>query len=204
MSKSSLRGRRLFFVFSVLVAPRLLLPAQQEAGDSPSGAIHYELRKAADDSKEIWLFPKDRKEEAVKLCETPGWGNLVVHFSPDDYWIIVQDGGASLGVSLRLFRRQQGVRFQEIKEADIDGQAEKFALRERGLPQNPTLDHRYAAVLAWSADSKRILIRLSGSGGNEKRYIRLSEWTSVYELGSGKFSFDLKEMNRAALEYGRQ
>src|SRR5208337_620702 len=75
-----------------LALPLQLWAGQLNQGNSPSGKIHFELRGQAQDSKEIWLSPADHKDQGVKLCDTQGWGNLEVHFSPDDCWIIVQDG----------------------------------------------------------------------------------------------------------------
>jgi hypothetical protein len=174
------------------------LAQQQNQGASLTGAIQYELRQGSEDSKRLWLFPKDRAAETVELCETPGWGNLSVHFSPDDYWIIVEDGGGSLGVSLRLFRREKGVRFKELEDADIEGKAELMALADIGLSGKQLLDHRYAKVLAWSADSKTVLVRVSGSGSRNNCGVIIDGWTGLYELASGTISFDLKRFNRQA------
>jgi len=82
---------------------------QMNEGQSLSGRIHYELRTVANNGKEIWLYSREDKSDAMKLCDTEGWGNLEVHFSPDEKWIVVQDGGLSLGVRCRLFRTQNGL-----------------------------------------------------------------------------------------------
>jgi hypothetical protein len=177
---------------------------QETRGTSPSGEIQYELREGADDSKRIWLFPKDRPASAVELCETPGWGNLSVHFSPDDNWLIVQDGGGSLGVSLRLFKRDAGVRFRELEEAKIDDKIERLALAQAGAPAKEVLDHRYARVLAWSADSKAVLVSVSGSSSRDGRRVSIADWTATYELGSGAVGLDLKKFNRAAATTRRE
>ena len=173
---------------------------QQTQGASPSGDIHYELREGAEESKRIWLFPKDGPAQAVELCETPGWGYLAVHFSPDDNWLIVQDGGGSLGVSLRLFKRDAGVRFKEREEAKIDDKIERLALTQAGAPAKQVLDHRYAKVLSWSADSKAVLVSVSGSGSSGARRIAVDAWTAIYDVGSGAVSLDLKKFNRSAAE----
>ena len=190
----------LFALAVSLSLPPLDAAEQQTQGTSPSGEIHYELREGADESKRIWLFPKDRPAQAVELCETPGWGYLSVHFSPDDNWLIVQDGGGSLGVSLRLFKREAGVRFRELEEAKIDDKIERLALTQAGAPAKQVLDHRYAKVLSWSADSKAVLVSVSGSGSNGGRRISVEGWTGIYDVGSGAVSLDLKKFNRTAAE----
>jgi hypothetical protein len=79
---------------SFLITSAFLLHAQQQnEGDSPSGKIHFVVR--GDEEKKIYLSPAGASSQEVELCETPGWGNLVIHFSPDDDWIVVQDGGPS-------------------------------------------------------------------------------------------------------------
>ena len=175
---------------------------QQTQGTSPSGEIQYELREGADESKRIWLFPKDRPAEAVELCETPGWGYLSVHFSPDEKWLIVQDGGGSLGVSLRLFKRDAGVRFRELEQAKIDDRLEQLALAQAGAPAKQVLDHRYVKVLSWSADSKAVLVSVSGSSSRDGRRVSIENWTAIYEIGSGAVTLDLKKFNRSAARTG--
>jgi len=74
------------WLLSLTLVPLCVFAEQQSEGDSPSRSIHFELRKTSDEgTKEIWLSEKDNKSTAVKLCDTPGWGNLDIHFSPDDY-----------------------------------------------------------------------------------------------------------------------
>lgn len=184
----------------LFLAPLAATADQQNEGDSPSGKLHYELRGGDDDEKEIWISEKGKKQNAVRLTDTPGWGNMVVYFSPDDYWIVVQDGGASLGVSLTLFRREKGAHFSEVKNADIDGKAEETALRQKGLPAEQISDHRYASLVSWSGDSKYILIQVRGGGKTtDRKTIVWFEWLGIYDLAKGVFIDDLKKFNRAAV-----
>ncbi len=189
--------RRTVIAFFFVIAPFLLYAQQQNEGDSASGKIHFVVR--GEEEKKIYLSPAAASSQEVELCETPGWGNLVLHFSPDDYWIVVQDGGPSLGISLRLFRRDKGVKFTEQKDADIDGKAERLALKQNGFPPQEILDHRYMKVLAWSRDSTCILIALRGHGGTRERAVSVQNWVGVYDLAKGEISFDLGKMNRGAL-----
>jgi hypothetical protein len=170
--------RKARIAFFLIIVPFLLCAQQQNEGDSPSGKIHFVVR-GGDDEKKIYLSVPGANSQEVELCETPGWGNLVVFFSPDDYWIIVQDGGPSLGISLRLFRRDKGVKFTEQKDADIDAKAERFALKQKGFPAQEILDHRYAKVLAWSRDSTCVLIALNGHDGTREQAVTIGNWIGV-------------------------
>ena len=190
--------RKARIAFFLIIVPFLLYAQQQNEGDSPSGKIHFVIR--GENEKKIYLSVPGGHSQEVELCETPGWGNLVIHFSPDDYWLIVQDGGPSLGISLRLFRRDKGVIFREQKDADIDGKAERLALKLNGFGAQEILDHRYVKVLAWSRDSTCVLIALRGHGGTRKQAVTIENWIGVYDLASGDVGFDIGKMNRRALE----
>ena len=87
---------------------------QMERGESPSGLLEYELRGEERINVEIWMWEKDQKASALMLCRTEGWGYLRVHFAPDDSWVLVEDGGLSLGVESRLFLRVGGASFEEM------------------------------------------------------------------------------------------
>ncbi len=184
----------------------LLLPLshalceQMNWGQSLSGKIHYELRPIPDreGDKAIWLWSNDEKSDAKQLCETEGWGNLEMHFAPNDNWIVVQNGGASLGVRCRLFKRENGVAFREIEKPDLNQEAEISALRKAGLPAKEMSDHRYVRCLAWSGDSRMILIEATGKGTVENRPYNF-KWVCIYHVQEGRFSFDLSEFNRSAV-----
>jgi len=186
---------RLLFAVTTLLLAGSAAAEQETKGESDSGKLAWELRKGAD-TAEIWISsPENKNTPAVKLCETEGWGNLQMHFSPDDFWILVQDGGGSLGIHLRLFRRTKGATFAEQKQ-DIEEQMEKLAWKSAGQPAENVLDHQYTRVLAWSADSKCVLIRTAGHGGKR----RISGFTAVYDLGTKTFSMDLAKLNGGAVE----
>ena len=191
---------RLGFCFGLLfLSAGLARGTQVDEGDSPSGHIHFVVKGPQDD-KRIYLSVKDHPQDQVALCQTPGWGNLEVHFSPDDYWIVVQDGGGSLGISLRLFRRETGVTYKEMTDVDMGRAAELAALQQNDLPPKELLDHRYMKLLAWSADSKGFVFSLSGHGGDGKIHIRINNWIGIYDLATGAIDFDLTKVNQGVLE----
>lgn len=182
----------------VVLATPVVFGEQLNEGNSPSGHIHFAVKGPEDDRK-IFLSIEGHPQDEVVLCETPGWGNLEIHFSTDEYWIAVGDGGSSLGISVRLFRRETGATYKELKDVDVGRAAELAALKQANLPAKEILDHRYVKVLAWSEDSKKLVLSLSGHGGDEKAHIRINRWIGVYDLGTGAIEFDLGQFNKDAL-----
>lgn len=181
-----------------LLLPLPLWADSLNEGYSPSGKIHFEVRH---NTKEIWLSPVDHKEKAARLCGIGEGAELEIHFSPDDRWVIVQNGGGSLGVGLTLFQRVGGVDFKEMKDVDINGKAERMALRQKGLSVDPKddLEHLYVRVLDWSADSQFVLIRLSGRGNNGKYHVAINGWNALFSPETGQFTFDLNQTNARAV-----
>lgn len=186
--------RTLFAAVCLCALPAALAAGQPESGKSPGGHVSYEIRPA-NDGKEIWVYRDDEKGRANKMCDTLGSPGLKLFFSPDDRWIIVQDGGGSLGVSLRLFHRAGEHTYEERDKEDIGAKAEMAALRQDGGAGKEVSDHRYAECLAWSADSQYILVRVSGKGEERYNHVQFS-WIGVYDLESGKVSTDLGKLNK--------
>lgn len=174
--------------------PLTLAANQPASGKSPGGHVSYEIRPAAD-GKEVWVYRDNETTRANKMCETVGSDNLKLFFSPDDRWIIVQDGGASLGVSLRLFHREGEHSYAERDKEDIGTKAENAALKSDGFGGKDLSDHRYAECLAWSADSRCVLVRVSGKGDDGTNHVQFS-WVGVYDLDTGKVSADLSKLNK--------
>lgn len=158
----------------------------------------YKLKPGKEDNKQLWLSDSSNPAKRALLCSTPGWGNLVVTFAPDDSWIVVEDGGSSLGISLRLFRRQAGLNYQEATDANIDDKVELAALRANNLPEQQVLEHRYLHLLQASADGTAILVSLKGRGKAAGRWITFNGWVAVYHLKTGDVNSDLSKMNTQA------
>ena len=94
---------------------------------------------------------------------------------------------------MRLFRRDKGLHFTEIKDADINGKAERIARKQNGLPAKEILDHRYVDVLGWSRDSKTVAVRIEGHYADR---VSIRDWIGLYNVATGTFSHDLKEFDR--------
>jgi hypothetical protein len=172
--------------------------ADEECFSTPNGLSCWEFRKAEDltTSSEIWMWPDGHKADAIKLCEVEGSiGRVKV--SPDSDWLIVENGGASLGISLRLFKHESGLTYKEIKKPDITGKAIKLALRD-AKPAGAELLHAYLECVAWSSNSRRILVELTGNVSAAGQRLNI-EWAAVYDVPTGTFSRNLAEFNRDVL-----
>ena len=159
--------------------------------------MNYELRGDPHNlGVEVWIW-EDAREDAFKLCDTEGWGNFRIYFSPNDRFILVEDGGSSMGIHLRLFTRvavKEGPLFTEKESANIEDKAGNFLLNRSGLPTGPILDHRYAHYWYWSENSCAALFHISGHGVIESRAYRISS-LCVYDLESDEVTLDLARMN---------
>jgi HNH endonuclease len=176
-------------------------PEQPAEGTSESGRLHFQLRGDPHEvGAEVWIW-QETPETAIKLCDTEGWGNLRIYFSPDDLHIILRDGGSSMGIHLRLFSRFGATpldQFTEQETADIDNKAEQLALQEAGFRIDRVLDHRYVGCVGWSSDSRAVLIRLTGHGVLSDKAYHL-DWVGVYDLETTQMGTDLSKMNRRAV-----
>ncbi len=176
---------------------KLAIRGQRPTGKSASGLLNYELRSDPHNlGVEVWIW-KNAREDAFKLCDTEGWGNFRIYFSPNDRFILVEDGGSSMGIHLRLFTRievKEGPFFTEKESANIEDKAENFLLERAGLPPGPILDHRYAHCWYWSENSCAILFHISGHGVIESQAYRISS-LCVYDLESDQVALDLARMN---------
>lgn len=166
-------------------------------GSSESGKIAWHVVQSKDGA-DVLISEGDQGESAAqKLCGVLGVANTKVEVSPDDFWIIVQSGGGSLGVSLSVFQRTKGMIYREKKEMEITEPILKGAFKAAGNEAAADkLDHVYTRLLAWSADSETILVQVSGYGGKTK----LSPYLAVYDLGKQTVSFDLAKFNAKAVK----
>lgn len=182
-------------ILAGLLVSGMIFPAsaqQPEEGWSSLGAWKFELRENAEGEKEIWIIPEANPDGAKKMTTTPGWGNMRMHISPDDKFIVLEDGGGSLGIDLRVFRAgtapTEYVEDVDLKIADI---VEAWAVKKAGAAEGSILGHRYVHAHGWSADGKKLLVSISGREGE----LSIPGWFAIYDFGSGNLSFDLGELN---------
>ncbi|HEY0369604.1 MAG TPA: hypothetical protein VGC85_08415 [Chthoniobacterales bacterium] len=168
---------------------------QQHKGASDSGKLYWQLREG-----HIWLATHDDMGDSSELCSVSyAWGNLHVYFAPNDQSIIVEDGGPSVGVTLRMFRRGKGVQF--IEEEGFDSAVQRAALRRFHVP-NRALDHSYTSLEGWLDGGKGALIGLRGKGQWRGQRVHI-DWLGIYLVRSGKFTSNLEVFNKDASYVGK-
>lgn len=161
-------------------------------GKSPSGKIAWHIVETKDGA-EVLISEGDQEESAaVKLCDTISLPNTKVHVSPDDFWIIVESGTGSLGISLAVYQREKGMIYKEQADMDIGGIVAKAAFKAAGNEAAADkLDHVYTHLLAWSSDSNSIVVEVSGHGGKT----HLGPYVAAFELGKKTAGLDLTKFN---------
>ena len=180
----------LFLAVFVLGFSRGSAEEKREDGVSQSGKIGWHVVETNEDV-DVLISEADQGESAAnKLCDVPSLANTKVFVSPDDSWIIVQSGGGSLGVTLRVFKRENGMLYPEVSKLDITGAVLKSAF-DGDASGAEKLDHVYTRLIEWSADSKSILVSVSGHGGGRT----LSPSFAIYDLASQSIGFDLTKFN---------
>jgi hypothetical protein len=184
--------RVLLFLFALAGIAFADEPPRSE-GTSASGKIawHVVEKTNPDQGAEVFISEGDQDESAgQKLCDVPWARNTRVFVSPDDFWIIVESGGASMGVSLNVLQREKGLVYHEMPKKDVALAVLTNAFRgDAAAAEN--MDHVYTVLLGWSADSKCILVRVSGN----KRGRDINPVFAIYDLGKGSVGFDLAKFN---------
>jgi len=177
-------------LLAVLFIPGFAAAEDRKDGVSTSGKIGWhvvETKEAAD----VLISEADQGESAAqKLCGVISVANTKVTVSPDDSWVVVQSGGPSLGVSLKVFRRENGMIYAEQKSMDIGGTVLLAACGGDAKKAEST-SHLYTHALNWSADSKWLLVEISARGGEKE----VKSFVAIYDLASGKVGFDLEKFN---------
>jgi hypothetical protein len=178
--------------------------------------------------QEVWIVSAENpamRERLPGFYEEEGSGVLNgVAISPDENWILVSQHRGSHLNSTYLFRRNQGLSFEnafpvakwplgEYPINRFDNEAWKFFSRIEGLPLTKInaneLGPTDVSRLEWSADSDRLLLDLHGGLAGEK-YISerdeerkkpgVSGWVAYYNTKTQKFELTdkLRKFNKGA------
>ncbi len=122
------------------------------------------------------LFEYDREADA--------------NLSPNGKWIVINDRPFRGECNPRLFKQEAGLKFTEVKDANIRKKAIEFFLHynkypkqigEHMLPEGAC----FVESMLWSDDSKSLLLRLSKGQTGEPLWI--NNWRCVYDLTTGRF-----------------
>jgi hypothetical protein len=204
--------------------------------ESPNGTFFVEeLETPAKDDQghprmdqEVWIVSaKDpaARERLPGFYEEEGSGVLnSATISPDENWILIRQHHGSHLNSTYLFRRKQGLSFEnafpdakwplgEYPVDRFDNEAWKFFSKIEGVPLRKInaneLGPTDVSVLEWSADSGRLLLDLHGGLAGEQ-YISerdeerkkpgVSGWVAYYNTRTQKFELidKLRKFNKGA------
>lgn len=181
-------------LLATLITAGFAAAEERKDGVSPSGKIAWHVVQAGDNgASEVFISEADQGESAAqKLCETVSVANTKVFVSPDDSWIIVQTGGASLGTSLIALRRENGMIYQEDKETDI-GAAVLLAACDGDQTKVDAIERVHTTWVGWSGDSKSLLVEVEAHGGEKT----VRSFFAIYDLTTRKIGFDLAKFNQA-------
>jgi hypothetical protein len=163
---------------------------------SDSGFLQAEARFVSPDSpRQVYVWESGSPESKQLLYAFERDATLL--FSPDDQWIAINDHVGSGQSEIKLFERSHGAQF---KPSNLDPTAKAWALLKQRTktPYPDTLFHTYACVTNWSANSRVLLVSLSGHNDPEHH---IDNWLCVFDLRSGKVSLDLDLMNRGVVHF---
>lgn len=164
--------------------------AASASGVSTSRAIAWSVNP---ENGELNLVRAGGSGSPVKLCDTVSTANLAVHFSPDDRYVFVIDGTASLGIRGTLYKRDSGLDYDEV-DFDFDLPVQKLALQAetgRGITDT-VLDHSYLKCAGWSRDGQWVLLQISGSGKLNGKRVEISGFKCAYNPAKGDLTNDAR------------
>jgi hypothetical protein len=168
--------------FVVLLSILLLAStgrANDFSGKSPDGKLTFESRN----EKELYLWATDQPGKKTLVYKDEVVFVQAAAISPDDQWIAVEQGGASLGHTILFFRRQQGLTFQQVGGKDNDpdpvDKIATFALLTKGIKEN-IMDHVYLHPLTWGEKSKWLTVALDAKGSYQGKRAQITNWRCRY------------------------
>ncbi len=190
------------FLFIAAVNATAALPALQFKRESVANSpqrdllIEFYIDDRAE-SKSVWVHQiwlssvKDPKEK-VLLCQFER--SASVSISPDENKLVVNDCDGSDHASVRLFKKQQGLRYREIKKPSIEEAVWNNAGRQEHF-QPSWFHHSYTTCLGWDKDSQTIQVKIDGYGDVGG----LEGWVCFYNISTKKITFDATDTARYGL-----
>jgi len=165
--------------------------------DSPQHDIVIEHFATDEGRHEIWLTTKNGPADQALLYAHERYAEVLM--SPDERWLVINDHAGSNVTDALLFKRDHGVWYSELKEAEISGKAWKLLAKGDGRP--PRYSHYYTNAIRWGSDSKAFLASIEAYdpvGGNEGEHESLDPWLFVFDVNSLHPTLDLGLLNRGA------
>jgi hypothetical protein len=148
---------------------------------------------AADEGEnEIWIAPANIPEKRYFL-DTYCLG-AKVFFSPDETWAALNREEGAAEEDVQLFERRKDGRYTKVENARLFDRCVEFIRETSRLPKSASFNRRYVSVLAWSNDSRSLL--LSVYGENASTLEGLEKSFCVLDPKTLKLSLNLGIMNR--------
>ncbi len=135
---------------------------------------HYESqRNDGDYERQIWLADKKNPKNRFLLFEHGRSAEVL--FSPNQSWLIINNFYVSNLSDVLLYRKIDGLKYSEVKDADIFNKVEAICMKENKIKPSFAVGHLYAQALRWSADSNAIIVKMWGDGedNNDGKYYHL-------------------------------
>ncbi len=167
---------------------------------SPRDDIIIEHFATESGKHEIWLATKKGAADQALLYAHERHADVLM--SPDERWLVINDHAGSNVSEALLLRRVEGIRYSEVKEAEISAKAWRLFAQRRGLAKPPRYSHDYTNAIRWGSDSKAFLASVEGHDpidGNGREPEAVDPWLFVFDATALRPSLDLGLLNRGAL-----
>jgi hypothetical protein len=168
---------------------------------SPSGKIiaeHFifESRDARWEAplRQIWLRDAAAKIPPSLLFEHHRGAGIL--FSPNEKWIAISDNPVNDFADVRLFRRSDGLRYEELEKADAANKCWALFDRTARRSISDKFDHRYVQAIRWAPDSRAVLLIAQGYRSGEEQKFHADDWRCVFDIDRLAASTDIKLLNR--------
>lgn len=153
---------------------------------SPSGNIRVEHRcnyapRTATLNIEIWLAERQSPTNTFLLFSSPHPSE--VKFSPNEKWLVVNENAHSSPSAPILFRKLSGIKYAEVKEAQISKRVWEKA--EKVFGNSTKKRERYQSeVHCWSKDSSAFVVDVWDNRSGSM------PWACVFDLDTFSVSRD--------------
>ena len=173
------------------LASTLNCSAETESGDSgksSTGKISWEFRTPSGSiSPQIWLWPTDHKDKAVRLAGDEDTSAFGVEFSQNDDWIVVSRHLSS-GNFFSFYHRTADGSYEEAAGGGDDEPVPGFDEIQKTVPKDK-IDRWTASFIKWDTDFGQNAFVFSWTArlekGQDRSFKHFLGWTGVYDLAKG-------------------
>ena len=162
---------------------------------SPSGkrtAYLFVKTGKPDEPRQLWVVDEETKASQLVFRYQR---NASAVFSGDDRFLAVSDESGSDLTQAVLFEQGKDRQFRP-SPIDIDQVVRAAFRRSYRQKQGPDLYHIYCIPRAWSADSRFLLLSLSGHSDAENW---IDSWYVIVNVETGQATFDLSSFNQGSV-----